>query len=109
LADRRKREKTGLEKMFRIFCKKNHGTDGELCCDCRELLEYALQRINSCTFGTEKPICSKCPIHCFSNDMRTGIIKVMRYAGPRMFYRHPLLALCHMLDALGSPGKKTKP
>jgi hypothetical protein len=37
----------------------------------------------------------------------------MRYAGPRMLYRHPLLALRHRIDALqrslcvlGSRGRK---
>jgi hypothetical protein len=32
--------------------------------------------------------------------MRERITIVMRYAGPRMMFRHPILALLHQLDAL---------
>ena len=31
--------------------------------------------------------------------MREKIQAVMRQAGPRMPYRHPFLALCHILDS----------
>jgi hypothetical protein len=30
--------------------------------------------------------------------MKTQIIEVMRYAGPRMIFHHPLLAIAHLLD-----------
>jgi len=32
--------------------------------------------------------------------MRERIRAVMRYAGPRMLWRHPLLALLHLADGL---------
>lgn len=32
--------------------------------------------------------------------MRQRVRAVMRYSGPRMLLRHPLLALFHQLDAL---------
>ena len=32
--------------------------------------------------------------------MRTRIKEVMRYAGPRMLFRHPVLALLHHWDSL---------
>jgi hypothetical protein len=36
--------------------------------------------------------------------MRERIRNVMRYSGPRMVYRHPVLALFHMVD-----GRRKKP
>jgi len=32
--------------------------------------------------------------------MRERIRSVMRYAGPRMMYRHPLLAFHHLIDGM---------
>jgi hypothetical protein len=39
--------------------------------------------------------------------MRADIKEVMRYAGPRLIYSHPILAIMHLLDGrmsrLGDP------
>jgi hypothetical protein len=35
--------------------------------------------------------------------MRARIKEVMRYAGPRMLYRHPILALWHQWDDFHGP------
>jgi hypothetical protein len=35
--------------------------------------------------------------------MRERIRKVMRYAGPRMLYTHPVLALFHLFHSLKKP------
>jgi hypothetical protein len=35
--------------------------------------------------------------------MRENIRKVMRYAGPRMIYHHPIMALRHLLDGRRTP------
>jgi hypothetical protein len=32
--------------------------------------------------------------------MRERICAVMRYAGPRMMYRHPMLAFYHLIDGM---------
>jgi hypothetical protein len=37
-------------------------------------------------------------MHCYKPAMREKIKDVMRYSGPRMSYRHPLLALFHFFD-----------
>jgi hypothetical protein len=37
-------------------------------------------------------------MHCYKPAMREKIKDVMRYSGPRMSYRHPLLALFHFID-----------
>jgi hypothetical protein len=80
------------------------GEDATLCADCRPLLIYALERIDRCPYGESKPVCSRCPIHCYRPAMQERIRQVMRYAGPRMMLAHPLLALRHWLGTIyGGP------
>lgn len=92
------RECASIEKMITIYCKAKHKTGNELCDDCNGLLKYALLRLRRCIFGEEKPVCAKCPVHCYRKIMREKIIAVMRYSGPRMIYKHPVLALLHLFD-----------
>jgi hypothetical protein len=35
--------------------------------------------------------------------MRETVREVMAFSGPRMTARHPILALCHLLDGLREP------
>ena len=76
----------------------------DLCSSCAELLEYAFCRLERCPFGAEKPTCARCPVHCYKPAFRTMIKAVMRYAGPRMLYRHPVLALLHQIDSFRRRG-----
>lgn len=84
--------------MIRLFCKSNHHDNCNLCYECLSLLHYSHDRIDNCPFSIEKPICNRCPIHCFKKDMREKIKKVMLFSGPRMIWKHPILALFHILD-----------
>lgn len=105
------RERLTIEKMIRLFCKDNHNSAVILCDECQNLLEYALQRIDYCPFSVDKPVCNKCPIHCYKKDMREKVRIVMRYSGPRMIRHHPLLAILHIFDKFKEPakiGKKIK-
>ncbi len=83
-----------VEVMIALYCRKHHATDG-LCPQCRTLTTYARQRLLHCRFGERKPTCRRCPVHCYRPDMRETMKAVMRYAGPRMMGRHPLMALRH--------------
>ncbi len=83
--------------MIRIFCRALHGTAGDLCEDCSGLLAYAQERIAECPFGVDKPVCNKCKVHCYAPEMREQVRAVMRYAGPRMVWRHPVMAIRHLL------------
>ena len=51
----------------------------------------------SVPFGVNKPVCSECKIHCFKPEMRSQIKEVMRFAGPRMNFKHPVLAIHHLI------------
>ncbi len=89
-----------MEAMLHLYCRDLHGTRGELCADCRELLEYAGARLDRCRYRENKPTCAQCPTHCYKPGMRTRVTAVMRYSGPRMLRRNPLLAMRHLLDGL---------
>ena len=69
-----------------------------MCPACSELASYAERRLDLCPFGSEKPSCANCPIHCYRPEPRERMRDVMRFAGPRMLMRHPWLALRHLLD-----------
>jgi hypothetical protein len=88
-------EKLSIETMIKMYCLHIHGNQ-ELCADCSEILDYAFKRIEICPYQPDKPACAECPIHCYSADMRERIRLVMRYAGPRMWYRHPIVSLYHL-------------
>ena len=69
-----------------------------LCGGCTDLHDYAHRRLERCVFGDAKPTCANCTVHCYKADMRERIRVVMRWAGPRMLWRHPVLAVRHMID-----------
>ena len=94
------REKRTVSAMIALYCRAHHSAGAALCEDCERLRDYALARLDRCPFGAGKPTCASCPVHCYKPDMRARIKTVMRYSGPRMSYRHPLLALMHWLDSL---------
>lgn len=98
------REIKTIRLMIKLYCWDHHG--GLVPCDaCRELSDYAEKRIGKCPFGKDKPPCSDCAIHCFKPEKRERIREVMRYAGPRMVWHHPLLALAHLKRRVRKGGK----
>lgn len=100
------RERRTITAMIGIYCRDHHDRnhqdagDAGLCPDCAELLRYANQRLDVCVFGESKTPCNDCSVHCYSQTRRARIVEIMRYAGPRMPLRHPLLGLHHFLDKL---------
>ncbi|MEP7379437.1 MAG: nitrous oxide-stimulated promoter family protein [Chloroflexota bacterium] len=91
------RERRTIECMIEIFCHGKHGTGGEVCPDCVALHAYAIERLERCVFGADKPTCRRCPVHCYKPAMREAIRGVMAYAGPRMLWSHPILAIQHVI------------
>jgi hypothetical protein len=92
------REWKTMEAMIKIYCRDHHGASSSLCAECQELLDYACMRLERCRFGAEKPTCANCPVHCYQRTRREQVKVVMRYAGPRMIWEHPLMSLRHWLD-----------
>lgn len=100
MSDNQRIEREGrtLQAMFRLYCRKQHGLNNELCQECQELQDYALTRLERCPFQEGKTTCVQCPIHCYKVEMRVRIKEVMRFAGPRMLFSHPVLAIRHTWD-----------
>jgi predicted amidophosphoribosyltransferase len=96
---RMSREHKTMEAMIGIYCRGRHGTaENRLCSECKALVAYAHQRLDRCPFQENKTTCANCPVHCYNPDIREKVRGVMRYAGPRMAYVHPFLALLHFVD-----------
>jgi len=98
LTNRLEREKATIKAMIGIYCTDVHRRQHILCMDCSRLYEYAVQRLDKCPFGDTKPTCVNCLVHCYQPAMRERVKFVMRYAGPRMLLRHPILAIFHLID-----------
>ncbi|GLP97586.1 nitrous oxide-stimulated promoter family protein [Paraferrimonas sedimenticola] len=85
-----------ITAMVRIYCQHHHqGTHP--CEECRDFLQFAHKKLVRCPYGQDKPTCAKCPIHCYKPEMRERAKTIMRYAGPRMLMRHPVMAIKHLL------------
>ena len=98
------REKKTINKMVHVYCKGKHDSKGnQLCDDCNEFLLYAYMRLDKCPFQEEKSTCGKCLVHCYRPDMRDKAKKIMRYSGPRLIYKSPILSLHHVFDGRKKP------
>lgn len=96
---KREREKRTVSLMISIYCRKKHGTKKGLCPECRKLQEYAVLRSDKCPFMETKTFCSNCRVHCYKPEMREKIRAVMRFAGPRMIFHHPCMAVRHVIES----------
>jgi hypothetical protein len=83
-----------------IYCRENHGSRGRselpvrdarlggvlggrrpvLCEECRRLLEHGIAKLLLCPYDP-KPMCKKCPTHCYAPGYRERIREVMRFSG----------------------------
>lgn len=91
------REKMTIAKMIALYEKKcplASTEEGHY----QALRAYADKRLDKCAYGEEKPACKQCPIHCYQAAKREEMKQVMRWAGPRMLWRHPILTLRHLID-----------
>lgn len=102
------REERTIQAMISLYCHDHHTTKTGLCDDCTALWEYALERLLRCPFAPDKPTCANCPVHCYKPEMREKIRVVMRYSGPRMLLRHPVLTIRHLLDGKIKPRRHSR-
>lgn len=89
-------EKKTVAAMVRIYCAEHHPDARGVCTECGTLLAYSHARLDGCPYGADKPTCKACPIHCYKPAQRESMRTVMRFAGPRMLWRHPWLAIVHL-------------
>ncbi|WP_261875618.1 nitrous oxide-stimulated promoter family protein [Vibrio rarus] len=86
--------------MIVIYCAKHHKKTRQqhhsLCAECMALSEYAKVKLDRCVFGQNKPTCNTCPVHCYRPEPKEQMRQVMRFSGPRMLLKHPILAIRHL-------------
>lgn len=108
MKNRKAFEKNVVKKMMKIYCEKHHHLkEQELCQSCEKLWVYAERKTDACPWGEKKTFCNQCRGHCYDMSKRYQMKKIMRYSGPRMLLRHPLLALLHMIEPFFTHLKKT--
>jgi hypothetical protein len=103
-----------LSTFISIFCREAHRsaakgnftiTDGRLrhmladkqlslCADCRKLLNHAIAKLLLCPYDP-KPMCKKCPTHCYAPGYREQIRKVMKFSGLYLIKHGRLDLLIH--------------
>lgn len=104
---KREDEKKVVRKMIGIYCKGKHHTKGrDLCPDCQSLYEYAALRTDKCPFMETKTFCKNCKVHCYKVEMREKISEVMKYAGPRMIFHNPIMAIKHVTSVIKEKKRK---
>ena len=106
-----RREWRTVAAMIHCYCQGHHGSAAageKLCHACEQLLDYSTARLQGCRFGEDKPTCAKCPVHCYQRERREQIKVVMRYAGPRMLYLHPVMTVLHWIDGVRSTIRNPK-
>ncbi len=87
-----------MDLMISIYCRNNHHTSQNICEECESLKAYAHLRLLKCPYQEQKTTCAHCPTHCYKRSMRDQVRVVMRYAGPRMLWWHPIYAFLHIWD-----------
>jgi hypothetical protein len=91
------REKQTVGIMIDLYCKMNHSAESN-CNECREIKAYVFKKLEKCPFGIQKPTCLNCKVHCYQKSEREKIREIMKFSGPKMIFRHPYLAIMHILD-----------
>jgi hypothetical protein len=89
-----------LGDFVSIYCRENHQAetksvfstrdervlaalgdrDWPLCSDCTKLLHHGMAKLLLCPYDP-KPMCKKCPTHCYAPGYRERIREVMRFSG----------------------------
>jgi hypothetical protein len=94
-----KREKKMVKAMVKIYCENHHHTKNSLCPECIELRDYVIKRLENCRYQKKKPVCGRCGLKCYNNELKDSAEKMFMYSGPRMFFKNPILGIQHICDS----------
>jgi hypothetical protein len=103
-----------LAKFVQVFCKHKHAERAKapfalkthdvdslcrpgplLCAPCARLLGHAFIKRTRCPYDP-KPMCKKCPTHCYAQHCRDEMREVMKYSGRRLVLTGRLDYLLHL-------------
>ncbi len=73
-----------------------------LCPSCMELVTRVEGRTERCPHMAYKSYCHLCPRPCHPPAEMARITPLMRYSGPRLLLRHPVLTLRHVRGVMRS-------
>ncbi|CDL14910.1 FIG00731873: hypothetical protein [Klebsiella pneumoniae IS46] len=97
MGKRIEREKMTIQRMIALYQRRSPEAQADDA-HYQALNAYADKRLDKCVFGENKPACKQCPVHCYQPAKREEMKQIMRWAGPRMLWRHPILTVRHLLD-----------
>ncbi len=100
LDSRKAKDLRVLADFVAIFCRENHPAEAKalfpirderlsqvlanqalmLCPECTRLLNHGTAKLMLCT-QDPKPMCKKCPTHCYAPGYRERIREVMKFSG----------------------------
>ncbi|WEG72495.1 nitrous oxide-stimulated promoter family protein [Vagococcus intermedius] len=86
-----------IEVMIKTYY---HKTENSAPISEKRMLSYAKKRLEYCRFGESKTTCQRCPIHCYQENYREQMKKIMRFSGPKMILKHPILTVKHGLRGM---------
>lgn len=116
LTDKKARDIKVLIDFVAIYCREKHGDatktpfavkdnrlstvvsskDIVLCADCQKLLNHGIAKLMLCPYDP-KPMCKKCPTHCYAPGYREKMREVMRFSGLYLIKHGRLDLMAHYL------------
>ncbi|PSW33385.1 nitrous oxide-stimulated promoter family protein [Photobacterium phosphoreum] len=101
-----------ITAMIDLYCLRHHQPNTgkfQHCADCEQFRTYVKQRLDRCPYGEKKPSCKQCPIHCYKPQQKLKSQTIMRYSGPKMLVKHPIMAIRHLIhDKRAVPERNKK-
>jgi len=105
-----------LSDFIAVYCRENHQSAEKtafvtkderlqhvlgdkkpvLCPDCTRLFHHGTAKLLLCPYDP-KPMCKKCPTHCYAPGYREQMRQVMRFSGRYMIRHGRLDLLVHYL------------
>lgn len=74
----------------------------KLCPDCYSLCKEVTAHTSRCPHMAYKSFCHYCPRPCYRKERLEAVKPVMKYSGPRLILRHPILAIRHLITTIKS-------
>ena len=104
MGKRIEREKMTIQRMIALYQRRSPEAQADDA-HYQALNAYADKRLDKCVFGENKPACKQCPVHCYQPAKREEMKQIMRWAGPRMLWRHPILTIRRQAPGAAAAGK----
>ncbi len=107
LTIRREKKHMISSKMIHMYCHAHHNTDKQSLCDhCQAISDYSEFRTSKCPYIAKTLYCINCPTPCYKPDMKKEMAVIMKYAGPRFLFKHPIYFIDHVITDFKTRGRK---